>query len=129
MSDVAHERDQIRLSLPARHEYARIARIAVTALALRLGFSYREVEDLRLAIDESLIFLLGEDRPNERVTIRFGSEHGHVDLRATAEFEPAPTEEDRERFETLVTDLVDEWSVSDDARTVMISKRHVTHPD
>ena len=46
MTDVASDADQIRLSLPARHEYARIARIAVTALALRLGFTYREVEDL-----------------------------------------------------------------------------------
>jgi hypothetical protein len=126
MSNVAPEADQIRLSLPARHEYARIARIAVAALALRLGFSYREVEDLRLAIDEALIFLLGSDRPGERVTIRFGAEHGHVDLVATAEFDVEPAPEARERFETLVDELVDEWTVTDDAATVMLSKRHVS---
>ena len=85
MGDVEAEADQIRLSLPARHEYARIARIAVAALALRLGFAYREVEDLRLAIDESLIFLLGTDRPGERVTLRFGTEPGHLVVRADAE--------------------------------------------
>jgi hypothetical protein len=55
--------DHVRLSLPARHEYARIARIGVAALALRMGFTYREIEDLRLAVDEALIFLLGSDRP------------------------------------------------------------------
>lgn len=126
MTDVASESDQIRLSLPARHEYARIARIAVAALGLRLGFTYREVEDLRLAIDESLIFLLGEDRPEDRVTILFGSEVGHVDLRAIAEFDPTPTDEARERFETLVDDLVDHWAISDDGRTIILSKRHAT---
>ena len=56
MTDVASDADQIRLSLPARHEYARIARIAVTALALRLGFTYREVEQIALR-------LLEEHRP------------------------------------------------------------------
>lgn len=129
MTDVASDADQIRLSLPARHEYARIARIAVTALALRLGFTYREVEDLRLAVDETLIFLLGSTHPGERVTIRFSSEPGHVDLRATAEFDDTPTDESRERFETLIADLVDGWHVTDDDRTVSFSKSHRSDPD
>lgn len=124
MGDAEADADQIRLSLPARHEYARIARIAVAALALRLGFSYREVEDLRLAIDESLIFLLGTDRPGERVTIRFGTEQGHVSVRAEAEFATETDAEARERFEALIGDLVDAWTVADDGRSVGLSKRH-----
>lgn len=118
------ESDQVRLSLPARHEYARVARIAVAALALRLGFSYREVEDLRLAIDESLILLLGEDRPDERVTIRFGTDHGVVEVEAEAEFEPVDDPEARERFEALAGDLVDSWHLSDDGRRLHLAKRH-----
>ncbi|QGG93729.1 ATP-binding protein [Actinomarinicola tropica] len=129
MTDVASDADQIRLSLPARHEYARIARIAVTALCLRLGFSYREVEDLRLAVDETLIFLLGSTHPGERVTIRFASAPGHVELRATAEFDDVRTDASRDRFETLVADLVDSWSISDDDRTVTVAKAHRTPAD
>lgn len=131
MSDVAAEPfeettdgDQIRLSLPARHEYARVARIAIAALALRLGFSYREVEDLRLAIDESLILLLGEDRPGERVTIRYGTEQGHVEVDAECEFDPVIASDARARFETLAGDLVDSWRLSDDGRHLHLAKRH-----
>lgn len=129
MSSPAPDREQIRLSLPARHEYARIARIAVAALALRLGFSYREVQDLRLAVDESLIFLLGVDRPGERVTIRLGTEHGHIELRAIAEFDTEVTEEACERFIALMADLVDDSTVADDGRSVTFSKRHRKDPD
>jgi anti-sigma regulatory factor (Ser/Thr protein kinase) len=122
--DETTDGDQVRLSLPARHEYARVARIAVSALALRLGFSYREVEDLRLAIDESLILLLGEDRPGERVTIRYGTEPGHVEVDAETDFDPMIAAEARERFEALVEDLVDTWSLSDGGRHLHLAKRH-----
>lgn len=44
--------DQVRLSLPARPEYVRLARITASGLASRLGFSWDEIEDLRLAVDE-----------------------------------------------------------------------------
>lgn len=129
MSNAAAEGDQVRLSLPARHEYTRVARIAVSALALRLGFTYREVEDLRLAIDESLILLLGADRPDDRITLRFGTEPGHVEIRIEAGFEPLVSDEGRERFESLVADLVDEWWLGDDRRSLVLSKRHRTAND
>jgi len=127
--DETTDGDEVRLSLPARHQYARVARIAVAALALRLGFSYREVEDLRLAIDESLILLLGEDRPGERVTIRYGTEHGHVEVDAETDFDPVIAPEARERFEALVVDLVDSWRLSDDGRHLHLAKRHRSPSD
>ncbi len=123
-TEPASDGDEVRLSLPARHEYARIARIAVAALALRLGFSYREVEDLRLAIDESLILLLGGDHPGERVTIRYGTEPGHVEVEAETDVETEISAEALERFATLVDELVDSWSLSDDHRRLHLTKRH-----
>ncbi|WP_426574741.1 hypothetical protein [Aquihabitans sp. McL0605] len=50
--DAADEADQIRLTVPALAPYSRVARLAVTALASRNGFTYLEVEDLRVAIGE-----------------------------------------------------------------------------
>jgi hypothetical protein len=116
--------DHVRLSLPARHEYARIARIGVAALALRLGFTYREIEDLRLAVDETLIFLLGSDHPGERVTIRYGTEPDVVTLTATTSYTTEADDPARQRFETLIADLVDRWSTDESTGTVTFTKRH-----
>lgn len=116
--------EHVRLSIPARHTHARIARIGVAALALRLGFTYREIEDLRLAIDETLIFLLGTDRPGERITIRYGTETGILSLSATASFAPDPDDDAHHRFETLITELVDAWDHDIDRGVVSFTKRH-----
>ncbi len=119
---IAKRDDHVRLSLPARHEYARIARIGMAALALRLGFSYREIEDLRLAVDETLIFLLGSDRPGERVTIIFGNQPGQVTLTATTTFSTEADDAARDRFETLIADLVDHWSTDEAGGSVTFTK-------
>jgi hypothetical protein len=51
--------DEVRLIVPARPEYLRLARVTAAGLAGRLGFNYDEVEDLRLAIDELCFGLTG----------------------------------------------------------------------
>lgn len=53
--------DEVRLSIPATPELMRLARLTAGGLASRLGFSYDEVEDLRLAIDELCYALVGPD--------------------------------------------------------------------
>jgi hypothetical protein len=56
--------DQICLQMPADPRFARVARVAVSALAVRLGFDVGVVEDLRIAVDEALVLLL-RDLPPE----------------------------------------------------------------
>ncbi len=60
--------EEIKLTLPALVGYARVARLAVTGLASRMGFSYDEIEDLRIAVGEVCGILL-DDGPG-RITIR-----------------------------------------------------------
>jgi serine/threonine-protein kinase RsbW len=68
----ALEHDEIRLDLPAQPEFARVARVAGGGLAARLGFSYDEVEEVRLAIGEAWAIVLGSEQEDGRVEVRFG---------------------------------------------------------
>ena len=50
----------VRLVVPAAPEYLRLVRLTAAGLASRLGFTFDEVEDLRIAVDELCFQLLGE---------------------------------------------------------------------
>lgn len=53
----------VRLVVPASPEYLRLVRLTAAGLASRLGFTFDEVEDLRIAVDELCFHLLGEADP------------------------------------------------------------------
>jgi serine/threonine-protein kinase RsbW len=69
-------RDTIRLTIPALLPFVRLPRVAIAGLATRSGFSYDEVEDLRLAVGEVCQVLLdGADRQGD-LTIEFTVSRG-----------------------------------------------------
>ncbi len=51
----------VRLVVPAAAEYLRLVRLTVAGMASRLGFTFDEVEDLRIAVDELCFHLLSRD--------------------------------------------------------------------
>jgi hypothetical protein len=51
----------VRLVVPAAAEYLRLVRLTAAGMASRLGFTFDEVEDLRIAVDELCFHLLGND--------------------------------------------------------------------
>ncbi|HZI36945.1 MAG TPA: hypothetical protein VFF24_01470 [Acidimicrobiia bacterium] len=51
----------VRLVVPASPEYLRLVRLTAAGMASRLGFTFDEVEDLRIAVDELCFHLLGDD--------------------------------------------------------------------
>jgi serine/threonine-protein kinase RsbW len=59
VTDTGATHGEVRLVVPALPEYLRLARLTAAGLASRLGFSYDEVEDLRIAIDELCFVLVG----------------------------------------------------------------------
>jgi len=50
----------VRLVVPAAAEYLRLVRLTAAGMASRLGFTFDEVEDLRIAVDELCFHLLGD---------------------------------------------------------------------
>ncbi|MBL8779200.1 MAG: hypothetical protein JNK12_24970 [Acidimicrobiales bacterium] len=117
--------DEIRLAMPAQPEYGRLARVTVAGLALRLGFSHTEVEDLRLAVDEGLILLLDGSGHDGEIEAVYRLLDDAIEVELTADLGrrvPRPSEAAIDRFQTMVADLVD-VAVADPAkRTVRFRK-------
>lgn len=119
--------DHIRLALPADAEYGRIARIAAAGLALRMGFSYREIEDLRLAVDEAIILLLRHEDGESTITIKFerSADQLAIDIQAAPRDTNQTDDEGRARFATIVGDVIDEYEVDEPQRRIRMVKSHV----
>jgi len=117
--------DEIRLVLPAESRYGRLARISVSNLALRLGYSYRAIEDLRLAVDESIILLLRPEGRAGTITFVFRIDHAGIgiDAMTTAGEDQYWVDQGAlARFEAIVGDTVDSYAVDEQGRHVHLVK-------
>ncbi|MEO4054906.1 anti-sigma B factor RsbW [Solibacillus sp. CAU 1738] len=46
--------DYIEIRVPAKSQYASVIRLAISGLAMRIGFTYDEIEDLKIATGEAV---------------------------------------------------------------------------
>jgi hypothetical protein len=110
--------DEVQLSVPAAPEFLRLARVTAAGLASRLGFSFDEVEDLRLAIDELCYGLTGNAKEHGWVRLRYVLEDDELVVEGRAEF-PDGTVTPRglsELSEVILNALVDEHLLVVDER-------------
>jgi serine/threonine-protein kinase RsbW len=66
-----HDHTEVRLAVPATPEFLRLARLTVAGVASRMGFTYDEVEDLRIAIDELCFALVGTKGREGKIELRY----------------------------------------------------------
>jgi hypothetical protein len=131
------DHDLVVLRVPADPRYARVVRVAVSAYAVRLGIVPAAVEDLRLAVDEALILLMGSndrrgedpdahaDGPTIVITLDADGDRPPVSVVLQREPAPAATEPDpaaRSRFEEIVPAGVSIEAV--DQRRGRVALRH-----
>lgn len=67
--------DFIEMKVPAKSDYVGVARLTASGLANRMGFSYEEIEDLKVAISEAITNTVKHAYTEEgagEVTIGFG---------------------------------------------------------
>ena len=112
--------DEIRLTVPALAAYARVVRLAVTGLASRIGFSYDEIEDLRIAVGELCTVLVNESRA--RITLRCTMVQDTLTVDASRSPVGAPIEVG-ELSHQILHGLVDEVAIDEAHARLGIVKR------
>jgi len=110
--------DEVNLAVPANPEYLRLARVTAAGLASRLGFSFDQVEDLRLAIDELCFSLTGSQGRRGRVAMTFISGPTGLEVMGRGDFDDeGPAVEVSEVSEMILAALVDSHSFGGTQRT------------
>ena len=123
--------DEVRLAVPAMPEYLRLARVTAAGLASRLGFSFDEVEDLRLAIDELCYGLTSTGGRAGTVEIRYRIIEGGLEIEGDGHFAGvtphAATPALSELSQVILAALVDEHELAAGAegpRFRLVKRRH-----
>lgn len=117
--------DEIRLVIPATPAYSRVARVAVSGIAARLGLRLAEIEDLRIAVDETLILLLRSASTADTIALTFHIQAGRLTIEAGPSAAPSGHRLDdavRSRFEHLVGPVVDEYQIGEHGERVRLVK-------
>jgi serine/threonine-protein kinase RsbW len=105
--------NEISLSVPARGEFVHVLRSVLAGVAAKLDFSFDEIEDLRLAVDEACAYLLElQDEPEElRLTIN--PQRSTLEVLATVDGSPSNVKSDGLRA-TVIWHLL--GALTDEAR-------------
>ncbi len=124
------DNDLIRLTLPASTPYARIARVGAATLAFRWGFSQRQIQDLRLAVDEAVILLMGHQHRKGTISLEYRIVGDQMRVTGTVALaDPTPSghffdDEAVQRFRDLAGDLLTEYELdATDHRVQMVINR------
>jgi serine/threonine-protein kinase RsbW len=107
----------VHLEIPASGAYLSVARAAATGLAAQLQFTYEEIDDLRIAVDEACTQLLA--RRGSATTMRVAYHLSDTELRVDVSIEapdrgdPLPRDTFAWQILTAITDEVSEQAESD----------------
>ena len=125
------------LRIPALQPYAPIVRVGAAALAIHLGMSFVEIDDLRLVIDKAMIMLLDgldgfESTPGAQgkasgeadlyIDVVFRIAENRFEFEATRSATAGMSETAVRLFDDTARELVDELRVDVDTGAIWLCK-------
>jgi len=112
MSDV--EGDEVRLSMPASPHLLRVARLTAAGLAGRLGFSFDEIEDVKIAVDELCFAVVGSKGRPGTLTLRYQLRPDSLVIEGSGPSDGGAEPEQTEFSSQILNAVVDEHALSRD---------------
>lgn len=73
-------KDRVTLTVPSRGEYARTVRMTAAELAARIGMSYDEVDDVRMAAEEAFVYAVECAGDQPEITFTFVVDEGALEV-------------------------------------------------
>ena len=113
--------DEIRLEIPAAPAYLRLARLAVADVGARAGWSYEDIDDLRIAVDE-LCYAVGAGGEHGRIELTYRTLDRAIEVLGTGH-ETAPLAEPGELAAAIIAAVVDDFDLDVAARQFRFRKR------
>jgi serine/threonine-protein kinase RsbW len=121
------ERERIRLTVPATSAAVRIARAGAAAMATRAGFTYREAEELRLAVGEAAALLAPDPDGGGTLVIAYDVEDAALSVDLQLGEQGGATVDIPDVAAAVLDATVDMWRLGDGGRRMVLLKRG--HPD
>jgi len=112
---------EIRLQIPAAPEYLRLARLAVADVGARAGWSYEDIDDLRIAVDE-LCYAIGAGAEHGRLTLSYQVTEQAIEVRGAGS-DTTPLAPPGELARAIIAAVVDEFDLEVDERRFRFVKR------
>jgi serine/threonine-protein kinase RsbW len=84
--------EQVLLTLPTTPHLLRVARLTAAGLAGRLGFSFDEIEDVKIAVDELCFALVGSRGRPGSLALTYTLDVSSLVIEGTATYEGTPPE-------------------------------------
>lgn len=129
MEDHGEERlegtGEVRLVVPAAPEYLRLVRLTAAGLATRVGFTFDEVEDLRIAVDELCFLFVAQPDLKRDIEVLYLAGPDSITIEGHSRLEGV-LPEPNDLSQQILDALVDEHTLSDDdggARFRLVKKR------
>jgi hypothetical protein len=72
--------DEVRIDMPATTSFLRLARLNATAFGTALEFDVDGLEDLRMAVNEAVTWLLEGSGDHRRVQVILRGAHGRLEI-------------------------------------------------
>lgn len=96
--------DFIEMKVPAKAEYVGVIRLSISGIASRMGFTYDEIEDLKVAISEAATNVVShayENREKGELTLGFGVYEDRLEMMVSDQGESFNFEEVKNRIGPL----------------------------
>ncbi|MEP6625460.1 MAG: hypothetical protein ABJC79_13525 [Acidimicrobiia bacterium] len=102
--------EAITLEIPGAAEFLRLARLTVADLGARAGFSYEDVDDLRIAVDE-LCYAIGAGDESVRLELVYRLSDHRLEVEGACNRTSA-TDPPSELANAIIHAVVDEFELS-----------------